>query len=216
MCSEDALWYGCRPCCSAVKSSNRWRDNDKNVKQRNILGSSLKWATGPCSEWCFSGAGLVMTLTWPGLGTDTRVHPLRRRVRRLSSDTHCNKQHGERVRACSVSCSFFFWSTDRSGSTAPESAVHYFGFVDVLFVWRSVLDRGLRVESMIFLHWLGVICAQILGSGVRSWLLFKDGITQPAAAISSPIVIESGQVECASEGVCAPQKIIQLEFLGGL
>lgn len=38
---------------------------------------------------------------------------------------------------------------------------------------------------------------------MRSALLFKDGITQPAAAISAPVVIESALVECASEGVCA-------------
>lgn len=31
----------------------------------------------------FSGAGWVMTLTQPGLGTDTLVHPLRRRVQKL-------------------------------------------------------------------------------------------------------------------------------------
>lgn len=51
---------------------------------------------------------------------------------------------------------------------------------------------------------------------MRSTLLFKDGITQPAAAISAPIVIESVLVECASEGVCSPQKIIQSQVLGGL
>ncbi len=52
--------------------------------------------------------------------------------------------------------------------------------------------------------------------GVRSALLFKDGITQPAAAVSAPIVIESALAECASEGVCAPQKIIQSRLLVGL
>lgn len=31
----------------------------------------------------FSGAGWVMTLTQPGLGTDTLVHPLRRGVQKL-------------------------------------------------------------------------------------------------------------------------------------
>lgn len=43
---------------------------------------------------------------------------------------------------------------------------------------------------------------------MRCKLLFKDGITRPAAAVSAPIVIESALVECASEGVCvrAPQK----------
>ena len=39
---------------------------------------------------------------------------------------------------------------------------------------------------------------------MRSALLFKDGITEPAAAVSAPIIIESALVECASEGVCAP------------
>lgn len=51
---------------------------------------------------------------------------------------------------------------------------------------------------------------------MRSALLFKDGITQPAAAVSAPIVIESALAECASEGVCAPQKIIQSQLLVGL
>ncbi len=39
---------------------------------------------------------------------------------------------------------------------------------------------------------------------MRSALLFKDGITQPAAAISTLVVIESVLGECASEGECAP------------
>lgn len=44
---------------------------------------------------------------------------------------------------------------------------------------------------------------------MRIALLFKDGITRPAAAISAPIVIESVRVECTGEGVCTPPKIIQ-------
>lgn len=62
------------------------------AKARSILGSLWKWATGPCGESCFSGAGSVMTLTPPGLGTDTLARPFWRRVLGLySSHTHCCK-----------------------------------------------------------------------------------------------------------------------------
>lgn len=58
------------------------------TKATSILGSLQKWATGPCGERGFSGAGLMMTLTRFGLGTDTLVHPLRRAMRLLCcSDT---------------------------------------------------------------------------------------------------------------------------------
>lgn len=43
---------------------------------------------------------------------------------------------------------------------------------------------------------------------MRMALLFKDGITRPAAAISAPIVMESVRVERAGEGVHTPPKII--------
>lgn len=61
---------------------------------------------------------------------------------------------------------------------------------------------------MIFLLLIWGICAPNQNAGTRITLLFKDGITQPAAAISAPNVIESVLVECTSEGVCSPQKII--------
>lgn len=64
------------------------------------------------------------------------------------------------------------------------------------------------VQLMIFLLLIWGICAPNQNAGTRITLLFKDGITQPAAAISAPNVIESVLVECTSEGVCSPQKII--------
>lgn len=46
---------------------------------------------------------------------------------------------------------------------------------------------------------------------MRIALLFKDGMTRPAAAISATIVIKSVRVECTSEGVHTPPKIMQFE-----
>lgn len=66
-------------------------------------------------------------------------------------------------------------------------------------------------------HWLGgfFLCSK-LSPRARSELLFKDGITQPVAAISALVVIESEQARRASEGVCTLLKITQLGLLWGL
>lgn len=56
---------------------------------------------------------------------------------------------------------------------------------------------------------LVAFCTQKLSPGVRSKLLFKDGTTQPAAAVSALFIIESALVERAGEGVCILQKITQ-------
>lgn len=84
--------------CSAVFAQVEGTLREKSLaKARSIFGSLQKWATGPCSEGCFSGAGLMMKLTRPGLGTGTLIHPLRRAVWLLCrSHTNCRKVRAER------------------------------------------------------------------------------------------------------------------------
>lgn len=90
-----------------------------------------------------------------------------------------------------------------------ESAMNHLGVTCYFFI--LVLKWGVN-------HFPPLTCQLFVpknpSPGVRRALLFKDGTTQPAAAVSAPIVIESALVECASEGVCAPKKIIQSGHLG--
>lgn len=83
----------------------------------------------------------------------------------------------------------------------------------VTFFKINFLNKSLMCGWNDFpLHWLGGFCAQkpLFSSGWRSALLFTDGTTQPAAAASAPVAIESALLECAGEGVCAHRRLCGL------
>lgn len=91
------------------------------------------------------------------------------------------------------------------------SVIHFFIclFARVFLDRHSVLSRGHCWQAKCGDNDFPALSWRLLRSNpsppVRGELLFKDGITKPAAPVSAPIVIESSLVECASEGVCTPQ-----------
>lgn len=85
-------------------------------------------------------------------------------------------------------------------------------FEDLSSVARILMCGGYDFPPLIW----QLLCPKPKALRVRRTPLFKDGITQPAAAISTPIIIESVLVDCTSEGVCSVRKILQYWVLGGL
>lgn len=141
-----------------------------------------------------------MTLNRSRLGTDALIHPLE--FGAVTLLLRYKLQEGwNRETLQTIQHPYLFVCTSIIDSS-PVQACKYLQLYSLLF--------------MILLNSFDGFCTQNPSPGVRSTLLFKDGITQPAAAISALVVIESVLVECTSKGVRSPQKIIQLRVLGGL
>lgn len=79
-----------RACPAAVQPLYRQRDMEREKLSKAFWAPCKKWATGPTGECILSGAGLMMMLTRPVLGTDSLVLLLKRALHLLRQEL----QHG--------------------------------------------------------------------------------------------------------------------------